>query len=261
MAPTTTKPQILLVPGAWHGPSAFAPTTRLLEAAGYTVHGIELASVTWSDAGKPAPSGSEDDSAIIRTKLEDLVDNQGLSVVVLCHSYGGMAVMPALRGFSQRERSAAGKKGGVTFLIYCCAFALPNGVSLMDALNNTPLPWFDVSDDQTSVNAMTPRDIFYNDLSEAEAEQYIAHLKPFAYKAMSTKNTFQPWEEIDCGYIVCEKDQAIPAGAQRGMVQGVEAGGGKMKVWELDASHSPFLSMPEKVAEIVREAAGEVVTV
>ena len=132
----------------------------------------------------------------------------------------------------------------------------------MDALNNTPLPWFDVSPDQTSVNAMTPRNIFYNDMSEAEADTYIAQLKPFAYGAMSTKNTFEPWKEdegegIECGYVVCEKDQAIPVHAQRGMVEGVRAGGGRMRVWELDAGHSPFLSMPEKVAGIVRGFAGE----
>jgi hypothetical protein len=39
----TSKPDFIIVPGAWHGPDSFGPTTEILEKAGYTVHGISLA--------------------------------------------------------------------------------------------------------------------------------------------------------------------------------------------------------------------------
>jgi hypothetical protein len=41
----SSKPEFIIVPGAWHGPESFEPTTTLLQKAGYTVHGINLPSV------------------------------------------------------------------------------------------------------------------------------------------------------------------------------------------------------------------------
>ena len=41
---TATKPTIVLVPGAWHGPFHFQPLTTRLEAAGYEVHPMALPS-------------------------------------------------------------------------------------------------------------------------------------------------------------------------------------------------------------------------
>ena len=41
---TATKPTIVLVPGAWHGPFHFQPLTTRLEAAGYEVLPMALPS-------------------------------------------------------------------------------------------------------------------------------------------------------------------------------------------------------------------------
>lgn len=41
----SSKPEFIMIPGAWHGPESFGPTTALLEKAGYTVHALQLPSV------------------------------------------------------------------------------------------------------------------------------------------------------------------------------------------------------------------------
>jgi pimeloyl-ACP methyl ester carboxylesterase len=49
-------------------------------------------------------------------------------------------------------------------------------------------------------------------------------------------------------YVVCSKDQTIPPEAQRQMAARAGA-----TVHELDTSHSPFLSRPDLVAELIRD--------
>ena len=49
-------------------------------------------------------------------------------------------------------------------------------------------------------------------------------------------------------YVVCERDNAIPVFAQEAMA--ARAG----RVERLDAGHSPFLSRPDELAEIILSA-------
>jgi pimeloyl-ACP methyl ester carboxylesterase len=57
------------------------------------------------------------------------------------------------------------------------------------------------------------------------------------------------WREVPTSYVVCEQDNAIPAFAQDAMA--ARAG----TVHRLDSGHSPFLSRPDEVAELLRAAA------
>lgn len=81
----STKPHIVLIPGAWHDPSGFSEITAQLESAGYTVHSRQLPSV-----GNPIPPEdfSEDIAAV-----QDLVTKaigDGNDVVVVPHSWSGI---------------------------------------------------------------------------------------------------------------------------------------------------------------------------
>ena len=56
-------------------------------------------------------------------------------------------------------------------------------------------------------------------------------------------------------YLLCENDQALPVGVQK-MIGRIEGVGVKVKTVEsCEGSHSQFLSMPEKVVEVVDRAA------
>jgi hypothetical protein len=60
-------------------------------------------------------------------------------------------------------------------------------------------------------------------------------------------------------YLFCNEDRALPVDIQRMMVQKTEeATGCKFDTYECAASHSPFLSMPEKVLEVAEKVVRKV---
>lgn len=243
------KPVIIFVPGAWHPPSAFDPVTKRLEAAGYETKGVHLATVGAAEPTKDF----QPDVDVIQSAIRASAD-EGKDVVLVVHSYGGVVGSEAVQGLDKASREKQGKKGGVSHMYFCCAFALPEGVSLMDALQGKPLPWWDIADDERSVMPNAPIEIFYNDVENPA--QYVEILKPHSYRAFFTKATYPGWKHVPRTYLYCEKDMAIPIQAQKGMV---ESSGVEWKTESIDASHSPFLSVPEEVANSIRRAAGEAI--
>ncbi|KIW80029.1 hypothetical protein Z517_06644 [Fonsecaea pedrosoi CBS 271.37] len=249
----SSKPVIVFVPGAWHVPETFHLVVGELEAAGYETRGVKLASV-----GSPEPlKDFQPDVEAIQQVLRSVIEDEGKEVLLVVHSYGGVVGNEAVKGLDKASREKEGKKGGVSHIYFCCAFALPEGVSLMDALNQTPLPWFRINDSEDIVNPATPIDTFYNDVDDPE--KYVAMLKPHSYRTFFSKVTQPGWKFVPSTYLLCERDEAIPIHAQKGMVEGAQQAGAQMRVETVDASHSPFLSMPQEMARSIRRAAGEAV--
>lgn len=58
-------------------------------------------------------------------------------------------------------------------------------------------------------------------------------------------------------YLLCELDNAIPVGFQRKMCEDAQAAGADVTMTLVEASHSPFLSMPEKVEGWIRGTAAK----
>lgn len=209
---------------------------------------VDLKSV----GGEPIP-GFQPDVEAVRSTIESACDADQ-DVILFLHSYAGIVGSEAVKNLDKASRRKEGKSGGVVHLIYCCAFVLPEGAHLMAPSNDTDPPWVNTEDNKMVVHAMTPERIFYNDLDEAAQQKWAAQLKPFSYKCFYSKLTYAGWRDIPSTYFYCLQDQAIPIEAQRGMVEG---SGIQFRTETLDASHSPFLSMPDKVAAGVRRAAGE----
>lgn len=119
------------------------------------------------------PKAAEDPAVDVKNLRKTLIEviEGGSDAVVVCHSYGGMVTSCATEGLGKKDRLSKGEKHGVVNVLYMCvspntrvscrsveesfmlilmldlqAFALPQGVSLMNALNDTPLPWFDMRD-------------------------------------------------------------------------------------------------------------------
>ncbi|KIW98634.1 uncharacterized protein Z519_00295 [Cladophialophora bantiana CBS 173.52] len=249
----SSKPVIVFVPGAWHVPETFHLVVDELEAAGYETKGVKLASV-----GSPEPLRDfQPDVEAIQQAMRPFIEEQEKDVLLVVHSYGGIVGNEAVKGLDKASRERQGKKGGVSHIYFCCAFALPEGVSLMDALDQTPLPWFQINDTEDLVSPATPIETFYNDVDSPE--RYVAMLKPHSYRAFFSKVTDPGWKYVPSTYLLCEKDEAIPPHAQRGMVEGAQKAGAQMRVETMDASHSPFMSMPREMARSIRRAAGEAV--
>lgn len=133
---TSEKPTILFVPGAWHFPAGFDVVREQLKDLSYPTEAVAHPSI----GGEPPNKDLSDDTLNLRSAIEKLAD-EGKKVVIVTHSYGGVVGSCAVKDFGFAQRKSIGKTGGVIQLVYLSAFALPEGVSLLDALGGNPLPW------------------------------------------------------------------------------------------------------------------------
>ena len=53
----------------------------------------------------------------------------------MAHSYGGVVASQSLKGWTVKERRAAGRSGGVLGVIYVAALVLEEGQRIMDVLS------------------------------------------------------------------------------------------------------------------------------
>jgi hypothetical protein len=99
-----------------------------------------------------------------------------------------------------------------------------------------------------------PEEMFYHDISEEEQTKWVGMLKHSCESVYRAPVPYEPWHDFNCMYIFCTNDKALPYSAQQQMAAVL---GEKVPSVSLDSSHSPFLSMPEKVMEAVEMAAQE----
>ena len=96
---------------------------------------------------------------------------------------------------------------------------------------------------------------FYNDLPPEAARHFVAQLVVHPTAAQWTEVTNEAFRETPTTYLLCEKDQALPLEVQKMICGRIEALEVNINYETCSAGHSPFLSMPEKVAEVVNRVA------
>ncbi|KAG8963888.1 hypothetical protein FRC00_004583, partial [Tulasnella sp. 408] len=158
---TSSKPTIILIPGAWHTPDGFAALSNFLESSGYQTIPVSLPSV----GASPPLDDFQPDVAAIRDVVTSQVE-AGQDVILFMHSYASLPGCEAIKGLTKSDREREDKAGGVTHLIFCSAFVLPEGVSPLDTRNGEPWPWFVLSEGDKIVTPAPgiPEQLFYNDL-------------------------------------------------------------------------------------------------
>ncbi|UKZ85229.1 uncharacterized protein TrAFT101_001099 [Trichoderma asperellum] len=82
---STSRPHILIIPGAWYPASTMASFAKALEAAGFPTTVVPTRSVGTRDVSV------QDDEAQSKALLLPLLD-KGKDVIVLGHSYGGFVI-------------------------------------------------------------------------------------------------------------------------------------------------------------------------
>ncbi|KAF2108867.1 hypothetical protein BDV96DRAFT_254738 [Lophiotrema nucula] len=145
---STTKPTILFVHGSWHTPAHFAPVRAVFEKAGYPTSCQLFPSVEASP-----PIGLKEDAQCVKDELSRLIEAGRKDVIVVAHSYGGVVSTEACeKQFNLQERRKKGEKGGIVRIVYLCAFLIPVGKTLEQALGGTMPPWIpeDVSNPRNS---------------------------------------------------------------------------------------------------------------
>jgi len=214
----------VLVHGAWHGAWCWDPVVAALGDS--RVVTLDLPSNHVEGAG------FTDDVRAVR----DLLDAAGGDVVLCGHSYGGAVI------------SEAGAHDAVAHLVYLAAFVLDVGESVSSnaapAMPAELQAAMRVDGDRVSIDPGAAPTVFYGDVADPPVDRLVPH----NLRAFIVKCTAAAWKDRPSTYVLCREDGA--AGPwQRFFADRCSS------VVELDASHSPMLSMPDRVADILRAAA------
>ncbi|EFW98422.1 hypothetical protein CMQ_4274 [Grosmannia clavigera kw1407] len=214
------------------------------------VDGWETEAVEYPSVGaEPPTKHMPEDAAAIRAVLTPLVE-QGKEVIVVVHSYGGVPGASAIQGLGWKQRAKEGKTGGVSLFIYLSAFVTRKGKCPKELLGGQFLPWMKFDGDYSRVES--PEKVFYHDLNAEDLKWALDNLKHQSAPIFTDAADYEPWHEIDCGYIFCDDDQAIPLPVQEQLASAL---GPDAFFTHLKASHSPFLSMVPELTGALEKAA------
>ena len=217
---------VVLVHGAWHGAWSWSGLEAALAERGVASRTVELPSV-----GTDPSRDLVGDAEAVRAAVREV----GGPVVLVAHSYGGMVVTEAAAGLD-----------GVVRLVYLTAFVPDVGQSLLDLVDYGPLTWIvPAGEGLLGVATGEEVDLFYGDVPADQAAAAALRLRPQAAASFGQPVTAAAWRDVPSTYVVCTEDRCIPAAAQRAWAERCT------EVVELASSHSPFLSRPGEVAELL----------
>lgn len=227
----TQSPEFLLVHGAWHGSWCWRDLQSALDAHGRTSHVVDLPSVVPHGSRGKLP-GLHDDARVIREKIESI----DAPVMVIAHSYGGA---PATQ--------AAAEAADVAHLVYVSAFVLDVGESLMTCFGGD-------QPDLATVEGVipvreNPAQTLYNDVPDDERDAALARLLPQSTLSFAEPVTRAAWQTLPSSYIVCDDDQSLPPSYQKPFADRTAT------TYHLPSGHSPLLSMPDKLADLLEQIA------
>lgn len=252
---SSNKPALVIIPGAFSSPDCYHKLASVLEDRDYEVHVPDL--VTNNEA-RPPNGDLEDDTALVRSCVESLV-TASRRVVCIGHSYGGQVMSNALCGLGLEARSSHGLEGGVCALIYMAGFALAEGVSTLDKLQefgnlkDVAHLVFDMADDQTMVlrDPITFLGLGEPGMDEASIEAYMKTLRRWNGKTMMQPQNKVAWKEIPVAYIHTTMDSPVSLAAQQSMVQTLESAGRSVQTFTIETGHCPHVTATEHVADAV----------
>ncbi|WP_371368136.1 Pyrethroid hydrolase [Sporomusa rhizae] len=238
----------VLVHGAWHGAWCWDQIANNLRAEGHKVIAIDL------------PGHGQDKAPVNEQNLETyaqavvkVLDQQKKPVILVGHSMGG-AVM---------SQAAEYRPEKVKKLVYVTAFLLKDGQSVDGVTGLNPKDWFKIADtgavvlspDRKTTTA-TPdfaKEAFLHDVPSAVANKVIAQLSPEALAAhYGILHLTSHFESIPKIFVKCGQDRAVPPDVQDKMIQATPV----EKVYSIpNSSHSPFLSHPKELTDILLDVA------
>ncbi|KAJ5639525.1 uncharacterized protein N7484_007387 [Penicillium longicatenatum] len=237
------NPTIVFSLGAWIIPAVFDATRSRLDVLGCP----SVCPAHPSIGAEPPTKTLLDDVASLREVLVKLADD-GQDLVVVGHSYGGVVASCAVVGLSKSARAKEGTAGGVIKVVYLAAFAIDKGQSLLGMLGGNYLPWMKVEGDYVLADGAGA--VGWQDLPLEKQEKWNALSLHTSRAVFSGESTYEPWRDIPCAYIICEQDHALPPSFQELFASKM---GGPENTYRLPSSHSPFLSMPERLADLLHQ--------
>jgi pimeloyl-ACP methyl ester carboxylesterase len=221
---------IVLVHGAFADGSCWSKVIPQLQAKGYNVIAVQ----------NPLTSLAQD---VIATKRA-LAQMDG-PVLLVAHSYGGMVI------------TEAGNDPKVAGLLYVAALVPEEGqnandVNAMMATTGIEKEFQVSSDGFVFLPLKTVEERFAPDVSPAERKLIYATQVPLAASAGEEKVQSPAWKTKPSWYIVAAQDKVISPDLERYKSKLIKA-----TTIELESSHVPMLSQPNKVTDFIIRAAGQ----
>jgi pimeloyl-ACP methyl ester carboxylesterase len=221
-------PSVVLVHGGFVDGSGWADVHRLLRADGFDVAVVQ----------NPTLSLSDDVAATKR-----VLDEKTGPVILVGHSYGGAVI------------TEAGNDPKVGALVYITAFAPDKGESVQTLIANPPPgapvpPILPPRGGFLFLDRAKFADAFAADLRPEQAAFMADSQVPWAVEALAGTVTSPAWKAKPSFYLVATSDKMIPPPAQRQMAQRAGA-----TVTETAGSHSVYVSHPDAVASVIKQAA------
>jgi pimeloyl-ACP methyl ester carboxylesterase len=228
------------VHGAWHGAWCFDAVVAGLAAAGMPAVAVDLP----GHGADPGPLGDLHDDA---ARVREVLDGIDGDVILLGHSYGGAVI------------TEAGVHPSVGHLVYLCAFAIDGHETCMsfavDESATAGISWegrpnlveaLEIHDDGTAtVTRSGAATCFFNDCDDETTTAAAASLGAQPIITLQQQPAAVAWRERPSTYVICSDDMAVHPD-----LQGTLAGRCTATV-EWPTSHSPFLSAPERIVDLL----------
>lgn len=236
--------KFLLVHGAAHGAWCWEKLVAQLKARGHQAVAIDLPGSGADRTPLNEVTLDSYEQAVVRA-----LDELGPDTVLVGHSMGGAAISAAAE-----ERPRLLKR-----LVYLCAMLPRDGLALSDlrtiSMNDQRAQIFQLAEDGVSMKAdpVVGARIFYSDCSPADIAFASERLTPQVTIVSRTPLRLTPenYGRVSRAYILCTEDKAIPAELQREMIEAAPCDIVVERPW----SHSPFLSAPEGLADVLEQIA------
>jgi len=219
---------IVLVHGGFVDGSGWEGVYNILKADGYNVAIVQNPTISL-----------EDDVAFTKRAI----DAQDGPVVLVGHSYGGVVI------------TEAGTHPNVERLVYITGFAPDKGESVGSLIANPPPgapvpPIIGPTDGFLYLDREKFASSFAADVDPAKAEFMADSQVPWGVGAISGAITEPAWANKPSWYLHVTDDRMIPAPAQEAMATRAGA-----TITKVGGSHAIYVSNPEAVATIIRDAA------
>ncbi len=235
----TRSETIVLVHGAWFDASGWASVTPQLQAKGHEVIAVNL------------PGHGTDSTSFANITLQTYVDavknaiGDRKNVVLVGHSMGGIVI----------SQVAEEIPGQIKELIYLAAYLPKNGESLLSLAKQDADSHIGkyLQINQNTGSATIAKDgiidVFAADAPPQADASILSHFKsePLAPLATPVTLTDAKFGSVKKVYIYTTSDHAVSISFQQTMVKN----GRISKEYTLSSSHTPFISMPHKLAAIL----------
>lgn len=222
--------RFLLIHGSCHGAWCWRDTIPALEALGHQVQAIDLP----GHGLDPTPREGVTLDAYARAICDTLRE----PTIVLGHSMGGYPITAA----------AELDPTHIQALVYLCAYRPVSGMSLGDMRRAGPRqPLRPAIRVEGAVFTFDPAmaGLFYHDCAPDTVAWALSHQTPQPIAPQETPLMLTDRSAtLPQFYIRCAQDRAIPPDYQLTMAEGLPEG----HLSDMEASHSPFLSMPGALA-------------